>query len=80
MYHASHTDDKPFLIVVTRDTQGSLMILDGNHRAVAAQWWTTESGGQEHLPQHAWMGLAPDMGDYPYYQRVLKADRRSLAS
>ena len=28
-----------------------------------------------HIPQHAWMGLSPDMGDYAYYQRVLKAGR-----
>ena len=68
------------MIVVARDPQGPLMILDGNHRAVAAQWWATESGGQEHIPQHAWMGLSPDMGDYAYYQRVLKADRSSLSS
>ena len=33
-----------------------------------------------HIPQHAWMGLSPDMGDYAYYQRVLKAGRHSLAS
>jgi hypothetical protein len=80
VYRAGPTDDKPFLIVVARDTQGPFMILDGNHRAVAAQWCATESGGQEHIPQYAWMGLSPDMGDYAYYQRVLKADRRSLSS
>ena len=78
-YRAGQTDDKPFLIVVARDTQGPFLLLDGNHRAVAAQWWTTESGGQNHRPQHAWMGLSPDMGAYASYQRVLQADRRSRA-
>ncbi len=80
VYRAGHTDDKPFLIVVARDTEGPWMILDGNHRAVAAQWWAIESGRQEHLPRHAWMGVSPDMGAYPSYQRVLTADRRSFAS
>ena len=80
VYRAGHTDDKPFLIVVARDTEGPCMILDGNHRAVAAQWWAIESGRQEHLPRHAWMWLSPDMGAYPSYQRVLTADRRSFAS
>jgi hypothetical protein len=80
VYRAGQTDDKPFLIVVARDTEGPWMILHGNHRAVAAQWWAIESGRQEHLPRHAWMGVSPDMGAYPSYQRVLTADRRSFSS
>jgi hypothetical protein len=61
------------LIVVARDVQGPFMILDGNHRAVAAQWYATESGTQDALPRHAWMGLSPSMGDYRDYQHVLDA-------
>jgi len=80
VYRSGYTDDKPFLIVVARDTAGPFMMLEGNHRAVAAQWWAIESGQQAHLPRYAWMGLSPDMGVYPSYQRVLTADRRSLAS
>jgi hypothetical protein len=73
VYRAGHADAKPFLIVVARDVQGPFMILDGNHRAVAAQWYATESGTQDALPRHAWMGLSPSMGDYRDYQHVLDA-------
>lgn len=72
-YRAGQTDAKPFLIVVARDVQGPFLLLDGNHRAVAAQWCATESGKQDAVPHHAWMGLSPRMGDYRYYQRVLEA-------
>ena len=73
VYRAGQTDAKPFLIVVARDVQGPFMILEGNHRAVAAQWCATESGKQGSVPHHAWMGLSPHMGDYRYYQHVLAA-------
>ena len=72
-YRTGQIDDKPFLIVVARDVQGPFMILDGNHRAVAAQWCATESGKQDAVPRHAWMGLSPSMCDYRDYQHVLEA-------
>jgi hypothetical protein len=73
VYRAGHADEKPFLIIVARDVQGPFMILDGNHRAVAAQWCAAESGTQDSVPHHAWMGLSPSMGDYRDYQHVLDA-------
>ena len=78
LYRAGHADEKkPFLIVVARDVQGPFMILEGNHRAVAAQWCATESGKQDSIPRHAWMGLSPRMGDYRDYQHVLDAAKKA---
>jgi hypothetical protein len=77
VYRAGQTDEKPFLIIVARDVQGPFMILEGNHRAVAAQWCATESGMQDAVPRHAWMGLSPHMGDYRDYQHVLEAAEKA---
>jgi hypothetical protein len=77
LYRAGQTDAKPFLIIVARDGQGPFMLLEGNHRAVAAQWCATESGTPDAVPRHAWMGLSPHMGDYRDYQRVLDAAKKA---
>ncbi len=63
--------NEPILILGGQDQQSPLMILDGNHRAVAALWWSMESGDQSQIPLNAWVGLSPDMIHYMYYQRIL---------
>jgi hypothetical protein len=76
-YRAGQIDEKPFLIVVARDVQGPCMLLDGNQRGVAAQWCATESGKQDAVPRHAWMGLSPRRGNSRDYQPVLEAAEKA---
>lgn len=52
--------------------KGRFMILDGNHRAVAALWWVYEANRRNHLPMDAWLGLSPQMSCYPPFSLILR--------
>lgn len=65
-------------LIVIGDNHGpnsSFMILDGNHRAVAALWWAYEKESREHLPHQLWLGLSPQMSHYDGFKRILLANQ-----
>ena len=65
--------EEPFLILAGVDDRYPLLIIDGNHRAVAALWWARESGNRDQLPRTAWLALSPHMVEYPFYSRLLQS-------
>ena len=73
-YRTGAWTDETFLIAIGHNEHSPLMILDGNHRAVAALWCAMESGQQAHLPHTAWLGLSSNMANcYPPYQHIFQA-------
>jgi|SRR5579859_4399817 len=64
--------DRPFLILAGDATSKHFIILDGNHRAAAAYWWSLEAHGLTWLPLVAWVGLSPEMLHYSFYSRIFR--------
>ncbi len=62
----------PFFILGGQDQDSRLVILDGNHRAVAILWWMSRGENWGKTPLVGWLGLSPDMGEYQPYRRVLQ--------
>lgn len=59
-----------FLILASYNFDSSLVVLDGNHRIVAAFWCTVEANDWRYIPRTAWLGVSPNMSSYPYYSRI----------
>lgn len=63
-------DQQPFLILIGESQDNPLMILDGNHRAVALLWHAHKGGSRIGIPTCAWVGLSAEMPNYPQYKRI----------
>ena len=62
--HAWTSLEEPFPILIATSTRGPFIILDGNHRAVAALWDVLEISSYTGLPSRVWVGLSPDMSRF----------------